>query len=727
MRCPRSPRLLLLVAALALLLGFAFAQDERPASDRNAWMGRFSAVEGEVSYRRAAGTEQYWFDAAVNTPLGEDDQVFTSRSGRAEIQLTGRNIVRLDADTSFKITQFTTDFTQLSLQLGTATFRVDSLDRRQFQLVDARDLGNETPLYFEVNTPTLAVTLLKTGVYRVTVREDGTTEVAVQRGEAEVYNRELGTRVISQGRRILVEGDDPNSYQMAKLRERDAWDKWNEQRDNELAYQHETARSTRYVPVGVPGVYDLDRYGDWYDTPDYGYVWTPRLVATGWAPYRAGYWNWYPGYGWTWVSAEAWGWAPYHYGRWAYYRNRWCWVPRDSFSVGFSWAPALVTFFGYGGGYGSGYRDGFSDGYRRGVRDANYGWVGWVPLAPGERYYRSRTNVVGNNTTINNYGSARLHDYRNYAAPGGVTGIDGRRFTSHRVAVNSNGTNNITPLPGGNANARSVQTVRGDVIRPVVSAAQLTEPQSIRPAVTRAATNRVITRGVVPSGNAGQPTPSQSGLVQPGTTSPTGPGRSIENGLPTLRGAESGRRGESRRDVQPSGSDSIRREAPAGGAVTPPAQTGSENTPPRKVERPRRNTRPDARSDARPPFWSTAPHTERPPQEVVRPAERTRPVERQIERPSPPSRPTESYEPRRIERPAPRNEPRYERPSAPPRETPRPEPRNEPRNESRPAPRPEAPRHVERPSAPPRETSRPERSAPSDTQPSRNFGGRRIQ
>src|SRR2546430_11623082 len=31
----------------------------------------------------------------------------------------------------------------------------------------------------------------------------------------------------------------------------------------------------------------LDDNGDWRETPDYGAVWVPRTVATGWAPYRS--------------------------------------------------------------------------------------------------------------------------------------------------------------------------------------------------------------------------------------------------------------------------------------------------------------------------------------------------------------------------------------------------------------------------------------------------------
>lgn len=754
MLCPRLSRLLIIFTALLLICSFALAQDQDEAnSGRNTWMGRFSAVDGEVNYRRAADTEQYWFDAAVNTPLGEDDQVFTSREGRAEIQLTGRNLVRLGYDTSFKITQFTTDLTQISLQLGTATFRVDSLDRKQFQLVDVRDLKNDTPLYFEVNTPTVAVTLVKTGVYRITVREDGTTEVSVQRGEAEVFNQELGDVVVRQGRRIVIEGDDHGYYQIAKLRDKDDWDRWNEHRDEELAWQYERSQSARYVPAGVPGVYDLDRYGEWYETPEYGYVWSPRQIGSDWAPYRAGYWNYYPSYGWTWVSSEVWGWAPYHYGRWAYHRNRWCWVPRGSFSVGFSWAPALVTFFGFGDGYNSGYRDGYSDGYRQGYRNGRYNWVGWVPLAPGERYYR-HSRVVVNNTTINNYGPTQINNYRNHNAPGGMTGLSGRFFASNRVIVRNSSANNVTPPPVRDKDYRSAFSLRGDALRPVEPATQTPrETARIRPEVTHAASNRVVTRAqVFGRGNEGRP----DGAV-----------RSIERGVPTMRDSGSVNHEDGQRNTRESRREIFRRENPSNNPNnnTPGSVNGDNANQPwgnqnRRIERPadrpverptERNTNEPNRVErpVTPRIWGREPDQNRRPQNRETPRDnptvqprrsdiiierpkrepmgpRTAPSEapREVQRSEP--RPEPRREVRPESRPEPNHEPRSERPSAPPREYSRPERPSSPppsHNErpERPAPHQDAPpRNVERPSAPPKETSRPERAP-------RDFSGRKVQ
>src|SRR5438094_1313407 len=103
----------------------------------------------------------------------------------------------------------------------------------------------------------------------------------------------------------------------------------------------------------------LDRYGDWRETSDYGYVWQPRQAQSRtWRPYTDGHWV-YTDVGWTWVSQEPFGWATYHYGRWTRLRNiGWVWVPGDE------WAPAWVSW-----------------------RKSN-DYVGWAPLPPEARFDR---------------------------------------------------------------------------------------------------------------------------------------------------------------------------------------------------------------------------------------------------------------------------------------------------------------------------------------------------
>lgn len=97
----------------------------------------------------------------------------------------------------------------------------------------------------------------------------------------------------------------------------------------------------RHMSISVQTFYDeLLPYGDWINTPDYGYVWRPYInTREEFKPYSSGG-NWaYTDLGWTWVSDYQWGWAVFHYGRW-YFDDYlgWMWVP------GNEWAPAWVTW-----------------------------------------------------------------------------------------------------------------------------------------------------------------------------------------------------------------------------------------------------------------------------------------------------------------------------------------------------------------------------------------------
>ncbi|HEV2665785.1 MAG TPA: hypothetical protein VG324_12790, partial [Blastocatellia bacterium] len=127
-------------------------------------VARISLVEGEVSYQRANDSGKDWFDATLNLPLEENDQLYSGSDGRAEIQLSGRNVVRISRDTNLRFTQFSPGAIQIALPIGSAYFRIDSLDKRQFEVVDANDAGINDPVYFEVDTPTVAVTFVKEGI-----------------------------------------------------------------------------------------------------------------------------------------------------------------------------------------------------------------------------------------------------------------------------------------------------------------------------------------------------------------------------------------------------------------------------------------------------------------------------------------------------------------------------------------------------------------------------------
>ena len=340
------------------------------------------------------------------------DAVSVPAGGRAELQLDYGDFVRIGGDTEIRISDLEAGRNQIQLSRGIITYRV------------LRDSNTQA----EVSTPSVAVHPLRMSAVRVEVAPDGMTKVTVRRGEAEVATSH-GSEHVREGNMMMVRGaaDDPE-YQVLAAGGHDAWDAWNDQRDSYL----ERAQSNRYVSPDINGAEDLDTYGRWGYDPAYGNVWTPS-VAPGWAPYQNGQWVWQDYYGWTWVDYDPWGWAPFHYGSW-YLRAGfgWSWFPGPR--VGHYWYhPALVGFFGFGGGVGVGVGFGFGN-------------VGWVALAPYERFhpwygpgwYGGHGVVVNNVNIVRNVNVAGT--YRNAAVLGGARAVAAADFQrgvfSNQIAVN---------------------------------------------------------------------------------------------------------------------------------------------------------------------------------------------------------------------------------------------------------------------------------------------------
>ena len=304
------------------------AQDIEPyEADPPDRAARLSYIEGEVSMQPAG--EEDWAPALLNRPLTTGDKLWTERDARAEIQV-GPAAVRLGSEH------------RLLLPQRRRRHDPDAHDRGRHQRAAcARCDDNE---HIEIDTPNVALSLLRPGNYRVEVNDAGdATVVKISEGEAEatgpsqnfvVHNQEVATFAASKD---LV-------AQFGTLGAPDEFDSWSLERDrrDERVASSPTAE---YVSPDVTGYEDLDDNGTWSSEAEYGYVWTPSRVAVGWAPYQYGRWVWVSPWGWTWIDDAPWGYAPFHYGRWAHVRNRWCWVPGPR-HVRAVYAPALVGWVG---------------------------------------------------------------------------------------------------------------------------------------------------------------------------------------------------------------------------------------------------------------------------------------------------------------------------------------------------------------------------------------------
>jgi hypothetical protein len=346
-------------------------------------------IHGEVSTQR--GDSGDWSAAVLNQPVVNGDKVSTGPGGRAEVQLDFANILRLGSGAQANIANFTHKYVQIQLSQGLANYSV----------------FNESEAEPEIDTPNVAVhPAHKDVVLRIEVRPDGDSIVIVRKGDAQISTPQ-GIADLKQGEMATVRGSGADAkYKVSAAPERDDWDRWNSDRDH-MIHNADAWHHTNKYYVGAE---DLDANGTWEDAPDYGQVWVPN-EPDGWAPYRDGNWVYEPYYGWTWVGYEPWGWAPYHYGRWMWYGGAWAWWPGPVWGPGFYrpfWAPAYVSFFGFGGGWGFGFGFGWG----------GWGGFGWLPIGPCDRFfpwwggYGGRFGVVGFNRfgTLNRFGGiAPLH------------------------------------------------------------------------------------------------------------------------------------------------------------------------------------------------------------------------------------------------------------------------------------------------------------------------------
>jgi hypothetical protein len=722
--------LLFLLSALLLISTTARADDTNDDEyEEHARVLRVSLLKGEVSLQRSGNVA--WERARLNTPLVEGDTLSTGRDSRLEIQVDSRNFVRVGGDSVLKVVALRDEGIALSLSEGTATVRLSKFERDRE--------------YFEVDAPKTTVAAERTGQYRIDVDTGGVRVTVRGDGRARIYSETSGFELRNnRTARLAYGGADEDDWELSAAAPFDGWDDWNYERERYLASRLRYEGRERYYDPEVYGAEELDLYGDWVYTSDYGYVWRPHTTVVNnyynWAPYRYGHWDWCPPYGWTWIADEDWGWAPYHYGRWVYYNNNWCWAPRG---YGYRyrhawWRPALVVFVNLD-----------FDNDRR---------VCWYPLTYGQRDPRGRwwsrrfdpvsplrRGEVDNLRRANpallravTSAPAREFGDGNLRARPATVDLAQRALSSEPVRGNLpfarggaprvEGREGRVGATGGRttgANGRDVLTINrpAPVVPPRVVSDRPTGATARTPGVpldeelrrTRVFNNRQPR--VAPPLTAGGAAAATGGSVTTGAVERSRPDRRPLSGA----GAE----GEGNEATRVRGSEGgeatrVRPARPAPPVVNNPGESGTG------VEPRARRMRPGDRNDSdstrvRP----VRPSVERRP--VERPREESpreeRPASPPAYKPEPRVRPVDPGERERPSPPARREEPPSSRPerSAPPPESrpsrSEPPPRQEqPRQET---PRQQTPRQERPASPPPRESPRPSKTEPPESRSER--------
>jgi len=371
------------------------ASTEDPNDAASHGVARLSWLQGNVSVVHGDSATDST-PAALNAPLVAADRILTGDSSRAEVQFDATNMVRLSSSTEVRLSELEYKRYQVQIAAGTVMFHT------------VRDNDAQA----EISTPTVLVRPVRRGSIRVSVGLDGMTQITVRSGQAEVFGP-TGSEYLNPGQTMLARGpaSDPEVQTVVAIAQ-DDWDRWNADRDQVF----DRVGSVQNVSPDVYGTESLDPYGQWRNDPQYGEVWVPSVDA-GWAPYSEGRWVWVDYYGWTWLGAEPWAWAPYHYGWW--YRpvwGGWAWYP-GPIAAHYYWRPALVGFFGWGGGFGVSFGFGFAN-------------VGWCPLAPFEVFHPWYGRGFGGGynrfTVVNNVNITNV--YHNASYPNAVTSVRASDF-----------------------------------------------------------------------------------------------------------------------------------------------------------------------------------------------------------------------------------------------------------------------------------------------------------
>jgi hypothetical protein len=662
------------VFTLGMLLavsGIAAAQDADPPSR----VARIAYLVGPVSFEPASVDQ--WADASLNYPMTTGDNLYTDTGARAVLRI-GQNAIRLNSGTNFQFVNLSDSVVQTSVNAGSLSLHVRHL------------FDSES---WEVDTPNGAVTLLRTGEYRVdSDSTNNATMVTVRAGDVEVTANNQSFAVHSGQTAYFDNSGNPPDVQAAN--EPDDFDAFVTVRD-----RLENAPPPQYVSPDMVGYEDLDANGDWRNTPE-GPVWTPR-AAVGWTPYSDGYWAWVDPWGWSWVDNAPWGFAPFHYGRWAYANNSWGWYP-GAVSARVYYAPALVAFVG-GGGFGVGVSIGGGGG----------GLVGWFPLGPTEVYYPSyqvsqtyirQVNVT--NTRITNINVTNINVTNiNYVNRSAIVAMPQNSFSSAQpvksVAVHLNA-NQIRQAQVVGA-APKVVPQRASVLGRSGGGRAAAPPAAIA--------NRPVVAKLAPP-PAPVPFAAKQQMLQQHPGTPVAPAQ-----LQTLR-AQVARQNPTpaRMQIQPINVKQVhavtptvrpgpaptfaqRQAHPQTTAPRPPVATPAahpQNVPPvREAQPPVRQAPPPAHEQAPPPVRQTQPPAREQAQPPVRQAppparEQAPPPVRQAPPPAREQAQPPARQAPREQAPPPRSEaqPRHEAPppaqkATPPKPAPKPEPKPEPKKEEK--------------------------------------------
>ncbi len=211
----------LMFVALALALPANISAQNREKFIISARAGGVNAVTGGTSLSRHGNNE--WRQLTIKEDLESGDVVKTGTDGRVELLLNPGSYMRVGENSEFELADSSLENLEVRLVRGTAILEVTGVDDEE--------------LFIGITTPHTRMSIIRRGLYRVSVVPGDNTELIVRKG-----------RVMLEGSHTKVKGGDKvvfnsTSFSVAKVgdvdkKDKDALDQWSRERANLLAKEN---------------------------------------------------------------------------------------------------------------------------------------------------------------------------------------------------------------------------------------------------------------------------------------------------------------------------------------------------------------------------------------------------------------------------------------------------------------------------------------------------------
>jgi hypothetical protein len=278
---------LLSVAIVTMLSATSFAQN-RERFGISAKAGAVNAVVGHVMVSRKDQQPQLLTNS---DDLVADDVVTTGPLANVEVLLNPGSYFRLGEDSEFQFSDTALDNLRLKLVRGTAIVEVTG--------------GENVNLQIAIETPQANFTILRGGLYRISVQSDS-AELAVRKGRASFGS--IREALVKSGRKVTFAN---GVAAVAKIeKDKDGLDLWSKQRAELLARAND--KLSNRVLNGYLSTFRSWDAGFW-DTPRWG-LWTfsSKMRCYTFLPFSFGWWSPYGHYYGSYFDAYYWsgsGWG----------------------------------------------------------------------------------------------------------------------------------------------------------------------------------------------------------------------------------------------------------------------------------------------------------------------------------------------------------------------------------------------------------------------------------